>query len=182
MTCHVEIRRAELGDLEAITAIYNEAIETLTATFDTEPKDLKERRAWMEQHDERHPVLVACMNGTVVAWSSLSRWSERQAYVDTVETTTYVRTGYRGHGIGRSLKEAVLQTAKSLGFHTVIARVAEESLASLHLNESMGFRRVGTLKQVGRKFGRLLDVHLLQLMLDDFPNEPPEISSNPTSS
>jgi phosphinothricin acetyltransferase len=80
------------------------------------------------------------------------------------------------------LKEAVLQTAKSLGFHTVIARVAEESLASLHLNESMGFRRVGTLKQVGRKFGRLLDVHLLQLMLDDFPNEPPEISSNPTSS
>lgn len=181
MDCRVEIRRAELGDLEAITAIYNEAIETLTATFDTEPKVLEERRAWLEQHDERHPVLVACQDGTVVAWSALSRWSERKAYADTVETTTYVRAEYRGLGIGRTLKEAVLRTAKSLGFHTVIARVAEESLASLHLNESMGFRRVGTLKQVGRKFGRLLDVHLLQLMLDDVLDEPSGISNSEKS-
>jgi phosphinothricin acetyltransferase len=52
-----------------------------------------------------------------------------------------------------------------LKFHTLIARVAQESHESLHLNESLGFVHVGTLRQVGRKFGRLLDVHILQKML-----------------
>jgi L-amino acid N-acyltransferase YncA len=170
MTIDVTIRHATDADLPAIIDIYNDAVRTTTATFDTEPKSLEDRRAWFAAHDDRHPVLVAECDGRIIGWSSLSRWSDRKAYAGTAETTVYVAADSRGHGIGRRLKEVIINEARRLGFHTLIARVAQESLASLHLNESVGFRRVGTLKEVGRKFGRLLDVHILQLMLNESPD------------
>lgn len=162
----VSIRRAELDDLPAITEIYNEAILTTTATFDTEPKTVDERLPWFHSHDERHPVIVAVSEGQIVGWASISKWSDRAAYDDTAETSFYVKSEFRGRGIGRQLKEAIIAEAHCLRFHSLIARVAEGSDASLHLNESCGFVRVGTLREVGRKFGRLLDVHVLQKILD----------------
>lgn len=160
------IRRAELSDAAAIADIYNEAILTTTATFDTETKTEAERTLWLQSHDERHPVLVAVVEGEVVGWASLTKWSERRAYDDTAETSFYVRSSHRGRGIGRKLKQAIIDEARRLRFHTLIARVAEGSQESIHLNESAGFTHVGTLKEVGRKFGRILDVHIMQLMLD----------------
>ena len=159
------IRGARLSDVDAITEIYNEAILTTTATFDTVPKSVSERLEWMKSHGERHSVIVAELGGTVLGWASLSPWSERSAYADTAETSFYVRSGHRGRGIGRKLKEAIISEARRLKFHTLIARIAEGGDVSLHLNESFGFKHVGTLKEVGRKFGRLLDVHILQKML-----------------
>lgn len=162
----VWIRHAQMTDLEAITEIYNEAIRTTTATFDTEPKTVEERRRWFESHDDRHPILVAELDGTVVGWSCWTKWSDRAAYDDTAETSFYVKQEHRGQGIGRMLKQATIDKARELGFHSLIARVAEGSEQSLHLNLAFGFQRVGTLREVGRKFGKLLDVHILQLMLD----------------
>lgn len=161
------IRRAELTDLPEVTEIYNEAILTTTATFDTEPKTADERLDWFRRHDERHPVVVAILDGQVIGWASLGKWSDRRAYDDTAETSFYVKSEFRGRGIGRRLKEAIIAEARRLRFHTLVARVAEGSEASLHLNESCGFVRVGTLREVGRKFGRLLDVHILQKILDE---------------
>jgi L-amino acid N-acyltransferase len=166
MNPSIQIRRAVPSDVEAITAIYNEAILTTTATFDTEPKTTTERLEWLKAHDERHPILVAVVEVTIAGWASLSRWSDRPAYDDTAETSFYVRSEYRGRGIGRMLKDAIIEEARRLHFHTLIARVAEGSQESLHLNESAGFVHVGTMKQVGRKFGKLLDVHILQKMLE----------------
>jgi L-amino acid N-acyltransferase len=165
MDRQILIRRAVAADLTAITEIYNEAILTTTATFDMETKTVADRAAWFEAHGERHPVLVAVLGDEVVGWSSLSRWSERPAYDDTAETSFYVKSEHRGQGVGRRLKQATIDEARRLRFHTLIARVADGSQASLHLNESFGFVHVGTLKEVGRKFGKLLDVHLLQKML-----------------
>jgi phosphinothricin acetyltransferase len=162
----IHIRKAKLSDLAVITEIYNEAVLTTTGTFDTEPKIISERKKWFRSHDERHPIFVAVSDRRVIGWSSLSKWSERRAYDDTAETSFYVKAEYRGHGIGRKLKEATIEEARRLRFHTLIARVAEGSKESLHLNESFGFVRIGTLKEVGRKFGRLLDVHILQMILD----------------
>jgi L-amino acid N-acyltransferase len=160
------IRKAILDDAAAIAGIYNDAILNSTATFDTEPKSVEDRRDWLGSHDDRHPVLVAVASGRVAGFASLSRWSERSAYDDTAETSFYVHPEFRGRGIGRQLKAAIIDEARRLKFHTLIARIAEGSDASLHLNRSAGFAHVGTLRQVGRKFGRWLDVHLLQLILD----------------
>lgn len=165
-TQSILFRRALLSDLEAMTEIYNEAILTTTATFDTEPKTASERLEWFQSHGERHPILVAIVEGKVVGWTSIGKWSERPAYADTGETSFYVKSEYRGQGIGRRLKQATIAEGRKLGFHSLIARVAEGSQESMHLNESLGFVHVGTLKEVGRKFGRLLDVHIMQKMLD----------------
>ena len=78
----------------------------------------------------------------------------------------YVGREYRGRGIGRMLEQAIIDHARKFRFHTLIARIAGESTESLRLHESLGFVRAGTMKEVGRKFGRLLDVHVLQKMLD----------------
>jgi phosphinothricin acetyltransferase len=161
------IRKAEPSDVPAITEIYNEAILTTTATFDMEPKSVENRMQWLQSHDDRHPVLVAEVEGRVVGWASLTIWSDRRAYDDTAESSFYVLSTHRGRGIGRKLKDAIIAEARRLRFHTLIARMAEGSLESIHLNESAGFIHVGTLKEVGRKFGRLLDVHIMQLMLED---------------
>jgi len=166
MKAAVTIRRATPEDVPAITEIYNEAILTTTAMFDLEPKTVAERTQWLQSHDERHPVLVAVVDGKVVGWASLTRWSERRAYDDTAETTFYVHSAHRGRGIGRKLKEAIIAEARRLKFHTLIARVAENSRESIHLNESTGFVHVGILKEVGYKFGRRLNVHIMQKMLD----------------
>jgi phosphinothricin acetyltransferase len=166
MNKSILIRKAEVSDLDAMTEIYNEAILTTTATFDVEPKSTSERLQWYQAHDERHPILVAVLEGKVVGWASLSKWSERPAYNDTAETSFYVKAEYRGGGVGRELKRELIEQARRLKFHTLIARVASESNVSLHLNESFGFDHIGTMKEVGRKFGKLLDVHILQKMLD----------------
>lgn len=167
MIADIEIRAAEQGDLPAITEIYNEAILTTTATFDVEPKTAAERLEWFRSHGERYPILVASVDDQVVGWASLSRHSDRCAYDETAETSFYVKSSYRGQGIGRKLKGAIIAEARRLRFHTLLARVAGGSAESLHLNAQFGFVHVGTLKEVGRKFGRRLDVHLLQLMLDE---------------
>lgn len=163
----LHIRKAEDADVDAITEIYNEAILTTTATFDIEPKSQAERLEWLRSHGERYPVLVALVDGRVVGWASLSPYSNRRAYDDTAETSFYVKSESRGQGVGRRLKGAIIDEARRLRFHTLIAHVAEGSEESLHLNASFGFVHAGTLKEVGRKFGRLLDVHFFQLILDN---------------
>ena len=166
MDATIDMRTAGLDDLPAITDIYNEAIETTTATFDTEPRSEAGQLAWFNSHGGRHPIVVAITEGQVIGWASISRWSDRKAYDDTGEVSFYVKSEHRGKGTGRLLAQAIVQEAKHLKFHTLIARVAGESSVSLHLSRSIGFEDVGIMKEVGRKFGRLLDVHVLQMLLD----------------
>jgi L-amino acid N-acyltransferase YncA len=158
------VRPARLSDLPAITEIYNEAILNTTATFDTEPKTETEQTAWFNAHDDRHPILVAELDGAVVGWTCLSKWSDRCAYSGTAEISLYIKDGFRGKGIGRKLMEAIDAEARRLGLHTAILRIAEENVASLHLAERFGFRHVGVMREAGYKFGRWLDVHVMQKM------------------
>jgi len=162
----MNLRPATVDDVPAITEIYNEAIRTTTATFDTEEKSLADRQQWFAAHGPRHPIIVAECDGKVAGYACLTEWSDRCAYSDTAETSFYVHSEYRGRGIGRQLKVALIEEARRLKYHTLIARVAEGSVESQHLNEAAGFVLVGTMKEVGRKFGRLLDVHIYQKMLD----------------
>lgn len=163
----LKIRKANLKDLDRITEIYNEAIVKTTATFDTQPKTLKEQRVWFSNHGSKYPILVAEERGLVIGWASLSQWSDRCAYSDTAEISLYVKEEFQNKGVGKKLLEKVLQKGQEAGLHTVIARIAEGGEASIHLHKSMGFEHIGIMREVGRKFGKLLDVHLLQKIYDD---------------
>jgi L-amino acid N-acyltransferase YncA len=160
------IRRANPKDLDAITEIYNEAILKTSATFDTQPKTSEEQKIWFADHGPKYPVLVAEEGGMVVGWASLSRWSDRCAYSDTAEISLYVGEEHQGKGTGKRLLKAILLEGQKAGLHTIVARITEGSQASIHLHKSMGFTHVGILREVGRKFGRLLDVHLMQKIFE----------------
>jgi L-amino acid N-acyltransferase YncA len=162
----INVRPATMKDLGAITEIYNEAILKTVATFDTKSKTIEEQKSWFEGHDPKHPILVAEGDGIVVGWASLSKWSDRCAYSDTAEISLYVKEEYRGKGIGKKLMGEILDQGQRVGLHTVIARIAELNEASIRLHEAFGFEHVGTMKEVGRKFGQLLDVHIMQKMFE----------------
>jgi L-amino acid N-acyltransferase len=161
----VRIRAATEADIPAITVIYNEAVRNSTATFDTEDKSIDDRRAWFAAHGPRHPVIVAELQDRVAGWARLSAWSDRRAYEGTCENSVYVAESARGKGAGRALLAELIKLARTQEFHTIIARIADGNPVSERLHTSAGFMKAGTMREVGRKFGKLIDVHVYQLML-----------------
>ena len=158
----VLVRPATEEDLPAITAIYNHAVSTSVATFHTNPRSMGEQRAWLLDRSPEHPVLVAVKDGAVIGWTALGPWSDREAYSGTVEVSTYVAASHRGMGVGRMLRSILDEETARLGHHVVISLIADGNTASIHLNESLGFVRTGTLREVGFKFGRYVDVLIMQ--------------------
>jgi phosphinothricin acetyltransferase len=106
--------------------------------------------------------LAAEWNGLVVGWASLSKWSDRLAYAGTAEISLYVQSTYRGQGVGKGLITAIVAEGEKAGLHTLIARIVAGNQASICLHQAAGFEHIGVMRQVGRKFGRLLDVYLMQ--------------------
>jgi L-amino acid N-acyltransferase YncA len=159
------LRPAEPADNPAIAAIYNDAVRTTIATFDTEDRSPEAQRRWLDHHDARHPVLVAEVGGRVVGWASLSPWSDRKAYDGTAEISFYLVADHRGHGIGRQLLTALVERALEGKMHSLLSRIAQPTPVSVHLHESLGFQRIGVMHEVGRKFDRWIDVHLFERLL-----------------
>jgi len=159
-----EIRKAIYTDVPAIAGIYNEAILTTTATFDTEPKTTAAQRKWFKAHGPKNPILVAVEGGKIIGWASLSAYSDRCAYSGTAELSVYVKEKFRNRGIGRKLMQAVLEEGEKAGLHTVISRIAGGNDVSIHLHRQFDFADTGVMKEVGNKFGQLLDVYLMQKM------------------
>lgn len=151
--------------LKGITSIYNDAIENGIATFDTEQKSIDNRREWLQQHGPKYPVWVALAGTEVAGWASLSRWSDRCAYDNTAEISVYIHPEHQGKGLGKQLMKAVLEQGKQHGLHTVLSRITEGNDKSIYLHKELGFNLVGVLKEVGTKFGRTLDVTMMQKML-----------------
>jgi len=160
------IRPAVGTDAAAMAAIYNQAVLHSTATFDTEPETTVERERWLDEHTApQHPVLVAERDGHVVGWASLSRYSARCAYEATVEASTYIDESETGRGLGSALSEALLEAGRTGGVHAVLARICTENAASLAMARKLGFFEVGVMREVGTKFGRSLDVMMLEKLL-----------------
>ena len=156
------VRKAQQKDLPMITEMYNDAIKMTTATFDTTPKTIEEQCLWFQDHGKKNPIMVAEQDGRIIAWGALSKWSDRCAYTDTAEVSLYVTEPYQGKGIGTQLLTHLLEEGHRQGLHAVIARITEGNTHSLSLHESLGFFPIGVMKEVGVKFGKRLDVHLLE--------------------
>lgn len=158
----MKIRRAMENDIQAITEIYNEAVLRTVATFDTVSRTIDEQLIWFQKHDLNHPVIVAVDEEKVVGWASLSEYSNRKAYDKTVEISIYVKESERGKGIGKQLIKSIVKLGEELGHRTILARITSGNDNSVNLHRLVGFEHVGTMKQVGEKFGEVLDVHIMQ--------------------
>ncbi len=161
----LQIRPAAESDLAAITAIFNQSIESSTASMHLEPLALDERRQWFRSRDHRHAVLVGELSGHVVGWAALAPWESRLGYRETAEVSVYVDRLRQGLGIGSRLLTALVEQARRNAFHTLVARIADGHPASTKLHQRLGFRPIGTMREVGRKFDNYVDVDILQLML-----------------
>jgi phosphinothricin acetyltransferase len=159
-------RLAERRDAEALREIYNVEVLESTVTFDLVPRSLAEQVAWIDEHSGGHPAIVAVSDDdSVVGFASLSPYRPRPAYAPTVEDSVYVHRDRRGDGVGRLLLGDLVELARSHGFHSAIGRIVGGHEASIALHRASGFEEVGRERQVGRKFGRWLDVVLMQRML-----------------
>lgn len=161
------IRLAGPADVPAIVDIYNHEVLHATSTFDTVPVTVQARMAWLEAHDPvRRPVIVAELAGRIAGYASLSNWSERCAYARAAEVSVYVHRDARGQGAGRALLAELIARARVAGLGVLLARICTESHVSLALHRILGFTPIGTMRRVGEKFGRILDIELYDLQLD----------------
>ena len=153
------IRSANHEDLPAIVEIYNEGGVATTASYDIEPVTLEERAAWFERlRNQGHPVLVLEENGRVVGFASYGPFRDKAAYLHTVEHSVYVAEGRRSNGVGRMLLGALLDHARGRGVHVMLGVLDADNMASRAFHKSLGFVESAVLPEVGRKFGRWLDV------------------------
>ena len=166
MPASITIRAAAETDLEAIRDIYNHAVEHTTAIWNEVLVDSENRRAWMEQRRARgFPVLVAIRDGKVAGYASYGDWRAFDGYRHTVEHSVYVDKDCRGAGLGKLLMLALIEHARADAKHVMIAAIEAENTASMALHERLGFRLVGIHREVGQKFGRWLDLAMMELKL-----------------
>ena len=165
----VIIRPAVEADLEALNRIFNNEVLRGTATWDEEPWSIERRRAWLAEHDDSTPVLVAEADGLVAGFAYLSYYRRQSGYRFTRENTVYVDPPHHRRGIGRRLLAALIAEARRAGMHAIIAMIEAENEASIALHRELGFEAIGRLREVGFKFGRWLDDVEMLLLLDDEP-------------
>ena len=153
----VSLRAATAADLPAIVGIYNDAVLHSVATFDVEPQApglFADRVASARPGDH---LIVAEQGGRVVGMAYAASYRPRPAYEGTRETSIYLAPGARGRGLGRLLYDELLARVDADGIHVCLAVIAEPNAASEALHVALGFERVGTLREVGRKFDRWVD-------------------------
>lgn len=165
----VVLRPAVVADAEAIRTIYNREVTTRTSTFDLVPRSLEEQEHWITARTGAFSAIVAVdstlARSPVIGFASLSPYKDRAAYNTTVEDSVYVDRAAGGRGVGSLLLMRLVDIARESGFHTVMARIEATGAASRALHAKCGFELVGIERQVGRKFGRWLDVAVMQLLL-----------------
>src|SRR6266496_4013458 len=158
-----DIREAIQDDLPQLLTIYNDIILHTTAVYDYEPHTLEMRQAWFKTKQEQgFPVFVAENKNKIVGFSSIGPFRAWAAYKYSVENSVYVSAEERGKGIGKLLIQPLIEAAKKLGMHTIIAGIDASNEASLKLHKSFGFEEVAHFKEVGWKFERWLDLKFLQ--------------------
>ncbi|MFC7396467.1 GNAT family N-acetyltransferase [Chelatococcus sp. GCM10030263] len=162
----VAIRVATEADLGDILAIYNDAVLTTTAIWNETPADLESRRAILaDRRAKGYPFLVAEAEGRVVGYASFGDFRLFEGYRHTVEHSVYVAADQRGRGIAKSLMPPLIDAARDLGKHVMVAGIEAGNAPSIRLHEHFGFETVGHMREVGTKFGRWLDLVLMQKIL-----------------
>lgn len=160
------IRPANIGDLDEILAIYNDAILNSTALWSDDPVKRADREQWFAANEARgHPVFVAENEGRVAGYASYGPWQTRSGYRNTVESSVYIRAEHHGLGIGGRLLTALIDHARSAGLHVMIADIESGNMASIALHQKLGFQHCGFIPEVGTKYGRWLDLTVMRLHL-----------------
>ncbi|MGN6638485.1 MAG: GNAT family N-acetyltransferase [Mucilaginibacter sp.] len=159
------IRDASEEDIAEILDIYNHVILNTTSVYSEEPHTYEMRLAWYnERKQSGFPVIVAELNNQVIGFSSFGHFRAWPCYRFTVENSVYVHVDHRGKGVSKLLMLPLIDRAREIGLHAMIAGIDADNEVSYRLHQSFGFVEVAHFKQVGFKFGRWLDLKFMELV------------------
>jgi phosphinothricin acetyltransferase len=165
----LDIRPAEKADLPIITAIYDHAVRYGTATFELVSPDLAEMtRRFKALMDGGYPYFVAVLDGRVVGYAYAGAYRPRPAYRFTVENSIYLQPSIQRRGIGLRLLQRLIVESEARGYRQMIAVIGDSANAgSIGVHARTGFAMIGTHPNVGFKFGRWLDIVMMQRSLGE---------------
>jgi L-amino acid N-acyltransferase YncA len=159
-------RRLVRADLSAVTALYNAGIAAGEMTRDVRPQTEEQIAPWLLGEDSSFESYVVEGRAGLVAWASLTKHHEREAYRPTAELTVYVTPSARGGGLGLTLGQATIGRAPSLSFHSLVALLVADQPPALRLAARLGFSRLGSLSGAYPCGEDWIDVTLWQRRLD----------------
>jgi L-amino acid N-acyltransferase YncA len=166
---NVVVRDATVDDLPATLEIYNELIDSTTGAWTEQPQTIAERRAWFDEQLRRgFPTLVAEDGGEAVGMTSLGDFRDSAhwpGYRFTAELSIHVRGDRRREGIGRLLMDELVTRARARELHVLVAGIDADNLDSIVFHEKLGFVQTARMPETGFKFGRWLDLVLMQRTL-----------------
>ena len=158
----MRVREMRAADLSEVAAIWNAEILGGTGTFASEPKGVAGLAAWLAAGG---PRLVAERDGAVVGFAAAGPFRPGSGYLQCLEHTLYVVSEARGAGAGRALMAALVAAARAAGAHCLVAAISGENEGAIAFHRRIGFVEAGRLREAGLKFGRRLDLVLMQRML-----------------
>lgn len=159
------IRTATPEDAAAVAAIYNASIDAGDATMQRAPLTAGDVCGWLDGFSDREVLLVLTDGATVLGWGVVKRYSDREGYRLTCETSVYLRRDRTGHGLGSQMQDALLGRCRAFGYHHVVAKIHADNAPSLALHKKFGFELVGVQREVGYIDGRWVDVAIMQRLL-----------------
>ena len=168
MTSHRLISCSYDQHAQAIVDIFNDAILNSTALYEYRPRTLETMRGWFDAKAQGgFPVIgLEDAEGRLLAFGSYGTFRAFPAFKYTVEHSVYVHPAHRGQGLGKVMLQALVDAARAQNVHAMVGGIDAANAGSIALHEGLGFVHVGTLPQVGFKFGRWLDLAFYQLLLD----------------
>ena len=163
------VRPSKAGDIAVIAEIYGYHVLNGLASFELMAPSVDEmgkRRA--DLIGRKFPYLVAEIDGRVVGYAYASLYHTRLAYRFTLEDSVYTHRDFAGRGVGRLLLDALIEACEKIGCRQLIAVIGDsDNVASVRLHAACGFKRTGTIKAVGFKFGRWVDSVIMQRSIGD---------------
>jgi len=155
------------GQGESVLSIFNQVILSSTALYEYDPRTLTQIEHWFEAKAAGNFPVLGMVNDSaeLLAFGTFGSFRAYPAFKYTLEHSVYVAEEARGRGLGRAMIQALIERATAADYHALIGAIDSANLSSCKLHQSLGFERVGTLPQVGYKFGRWLDLALYQLTL-----------------
>lgn len=172
LTSSGHIRPVCEADAATLCAIYNPYVRDTVISFEYEPVSEAQMAQRIREYTALYPWLVSEVDGQAVAYAYASRWRTRAAYDQTLESTIYVDRAYTGRGLAKPLYLALLHELRAREIHAVVGCIALPNDASVAIHEKCGFVKVAHFPQVGRKFGRWVDVGFWQAALSDRSLDP----------
>jgi len=161
------VRAATTADAPAILDIYNYAVRETMAVWTETPASLDNRLALMTERAARgYPFLVAELaDGAIAGYATFGDFRHFDGYAATVEHSVYVGPQFHRRGVARALMPPLIDAARACGKHVMVGAIAADNEASIRLHAAFGFEKTGLMPQVGRKFGRWLDLLWMQKIL-----------------